>query len=153
MVWRGILNGYECQSGKKIKRKRGGGERGIYPLCEWLSLRSPPKRDKITPWRALLLLLSLSLSLSLFDIMFKKPNRAKNIRRKVETSDDESKEGKSATIVYFDPNPPLTHSFIEPVIVNTPLKSKADKKKAKKSLGLSFDQQVMDNSVYLHVSI
>lgn len=42
----------------------------------------------------------------------------------------------------------LTHSALEPVVANTPLKSKADKKKTKKSLGLSFDQQVMDNSVY-----
>ncbi|SAM04327.1 hypothetical protein [Absidia glauca] len=46
--------------------------------------------------------------------MFKKPNRAKNIR--------------------------------QPVIANTPLKSKADKKKTKKSLGLSFDQQDEDDS-------
>ncbi|KAI8344345.1 nineteen complex-related protein 2-domain-containing protein [Chlamydoabsidia padenii] len=60
--------------------------------------------------------------------MFKKPNRAKNIRRKIETSDDESKDVE------------------EPIVASTPLKSKSDKKKVKRNLGLSFDQQEEDDS-------
>ncbi|KAI8076838.1 nineteen complex-related protein 2-domain-containing protein [Halteromyces radiatus] len=60
--------------------------------------------------------------------MFKKPNRTKNIRRKIETSDDETKPDE------------------EPVVSNTILKSKSDKKKSKnKSLGLSFDHQDQDD--------
>ncbi|ORX53674.1 GCFC-domain-containing protein [Hesseltinella vesiculosa] len=59
--------------------------------------------------------------------MFRKTNRTKNIRRKIETSDNEQ-EGNQPTVV-----------------TKTPLKAKSEKKKkAVKNVGLSFDQQEDD---------
>ncbi|KAG0176184.1 hypothetical protein DFQ28_007617 [Apophysomyces sp. BC1034] len=56
--------------------------------------------------------------------MFKKPTRTKNIRRKIETSDDESSE--------------TTNSVVQRTITKNAEKKK---KSANKSLGLSFEQQ------------
>ncbi|KAI9258992.1 nineteen complex-related protein 2-domain-containing protein [Phascolomyces articulosus] len=68
--------------------------------------------------------------------MFKKSNRAKNIRRKIETSDDEEQKQ--------DPE-----NVTESVVNRTKLekkKKKKEKKESKQSLGLSFDQEEEDDT-------
>ncbi|KAI9489329.1 nineteen complex-related protein 2-domain-containing protein [Zychaea mexicana] len=66
--------------------------------------------------------------------MFKKSSRAKNIRRKIETSDNE--EEQNAEIVTTT------------VINRTKLEKKKKKKEPKQSLGLSFDQEEGDTDTF-----